>query len=362
MTAVNKLILLLEDVQGLAPVAQLGAVASCIGALGYSIFWAWRNGRKYVAALVETNGKLKQELKDSTARTRKIERRIEEDGRTLAILQAQVPTAVLAHAATADKAHAREILSELFDQLAPAVATCCREIATIEVALTIDAEDRPHLQRARRLAESAVLLAPEDDGGLRDLLAEINAIRAVWEDEHGVSPTANMLWNAAFDYVGGSRPDVVVPLIHRLHETGKRRYREGHYMVAAVLLGRAALLAHRNLGGEHPHTLMTRGYLAGAINAQGRSGEAEAMWRELLPVQEKVLGPEHPDTLRTRADLGWAIGAQGRCAEAEAMLRELLPVQEKVLGGKHPDTLRTRGNLAGAMNEQSRAAERTQNR
>ena len=155
--------------------------------LGGSIFWAWRKGRKYVAALVETNGKLKQELKDSTVRTRKIERRIEEDGRTLAILQAQVPAAVLAHAATADKAHAREILSELFDQLAPAVATCCREMATIEVALTIDAEDRPHLQRAKRLAETAVLLAPDGDGGLRDLLAEINAIRAVWEEEHGAS-------------------------------------------------------------------------------------------------------------------------------------------------------------------------------
>ena len=258
MTAVNKLILLLEDFQGLAPVAQLGAVASCIVPLGYSIFWAWRNGRKYAAALVETNGKLKQELKDSTARTRKIERRIEEDGRTLAILQAQVPTAVLAHAATADKVHAREMLSELFDQLAPVVATCCREIATVEVALTVDAEDRPHLQRANRLAEAAVLLAPEGDGRLQNLIAEINAIRAVWEDEHGVSPTANMLWNAAFDYVGAGRPDVVVPLIQRLKETGKRRWQEGHYTVAAVLFGRAALLAHRNLGAEHPDTLRAR--------------------------------------------------------------------------------------------------------
>ena len=71
------------------------------------------------------------------------------------------------------------------------------------MALTLDAEDQPHLQRAKRLAQTAVLLAPEGDGGLQDLLAEINAIRAVWEEERGASPTANMLWNAAFDYVGG---------------------------------------------------------------------------------------------------------------------------------------------------------------
>ena len=53
------------------------------------------------------------------------------------------------------------------------------------------------------------------------------------------------------------------------------------------------------------------------------------MWRELLPLREKVLGREHPDTLTTRNNLAGAIHAQGRSAEAEAMLRELLPLQKR---------------------------------
>ncbi len=355
MTPVDVLILVLEDFQKLAPLAQLSAATSGIVAFGGSIFWAWRTGRKNAAQLVESNGKLKQELKDSTAATKKIERLIDGHRHTLALLRGEEPAQMLAQATT-DSAHARDILRELFEHLSPAVAICCREMATVEVALTLDAGDRPHLQRAARLAEAAVLLAPERDAGLRDLLAEINAILAVWAEEHGEWPTASELWNTSFDYVGGG-PDVDFPLLQRLQETGIRRYREGHYAVAAVLHRRAALLSHRNLGREHPETLKTRNDLALAINAQGRPDEAEAILREVLALQEKVLDREHPDTQRRRNNLAVAINAQGRPAEAEAILREVLALQEKVLDREHPDTQRRRGNLATAIHAQGRSAD-----
>lgn len=282
MTPIEALILLLEDFQALGPIEQVGT-AGFISALGVSIFWAWRKGRKYVAELVETNGKLKQELKDSAIRTRKIEQRIEEHDHTLAILRAQAPAAVLARA-TAEKAQAPEILRELFDQLAPMIATCCREMAEVELALTVDAEDLPHLERAERLTQTAHLLSQENDGSLSDLLAEINAIRAVREEKEGASPTADRHWNAAFDYVGDGGPDVAIALIPRLNDTALQRYGEGHYAVAAVMLRRAALLADRHLGPEHPQTLTTHGNLATAVRAQGRFAEAEAICRAVLPL------------------------------------------------------------------------------
>jgi tetratricopeptide (TPR) repeat protein len=354
VTPISALILLLEDFQRLGPIGQLSALAGCISVLGGSIFWAWHKGRKYVAELVETNGKLKQQFKDSAIRTRKIEQRIEEHDRTLAILRAQVPAAVLARA-TAEKAQAREILSALFDQLAPAIATCCREMADVELALTVDAGDRPHLERAKRLAQTAHLLSQESR--LSDLLAEINAIRAVWQEKRGSSPTADMHWNAAFDYVGEGGQDVALLLIPRLNDTAMQRYREGHYGVAAVMLRRTALLADRNFGREHPDTLTTRNDLAAALQAQGRSAEAEPIFREVLALREKVLGHEHPDTLTTRNNLAAALQAQGRSAEAEAIFREVLPLQEKVLGHEHPGTLATRSNLARVIEARGRSAE-----
>ena len=65
-------------------------------------------------------------------------------------------------------------------------------------------------------------------------------------------------------------------------------------------------------GPEHPDTLTTRYGLAKAILNQGRAGEAEGLFRDLLPVKEMVLGPEHPDTLTTRFTLARAILNQGR--------------------------------------------------
>ncbi|MGZ9275436.1 MAG: tetratricopeptide repeat protein, partial [Nitrospira sp.] len=91
-----------------------------------------------------------------------------------------------------------------------------------------------------------------------------------------------MFWNVAFDYVGAGGAGVAFPLLQRLNETGLRRYQEGHYAVAAVLLRRAVLLAHRTFGRQHPNTLTTRHNLAFVLNAQGRFAEAEAIVREVL--------------------------------------------------------------------------------
>jgi hypothetical protein len=105
-------------------------------------------------------------------------------------------------------------------------------------------------------------------------------------------------------------------------------------------------------GKEHPNTLTTRHNLGEAIRDQGRAAEAEAMFRDLLPLREKVQGKEHLHTLITRHGLARAILDQGRAAEAEAIFRDLLPLQEKVQGKEHPHTLVNRRALALAGLEQ----------
>jgi hypothetical protein len=77
-----------------------------------------------------------------------------------------------------------------------------------------------------------------------------------------------------------------------------------------------------------------------------RRAEAEALWREVLPLVEKVFGREHPDTLRTRRDLASAILAQGRSAEAEDMLAEAVTALRRVLGDGHPNTKTVEASLA----------------
>ena len=80
--------------------------------------------------------------------------------------------------------------------------------------------------------------------------------------------------------------------------------------------------------------------------SEGKYAEAEAEYRAVLKLREKVLGPEHPDTLASRNNLAGALYGEGKYAEAEAEYRAVLKLREKVLGPEHPDTLLSRNDLA----------------
>ena len=70
------------------------------------------------------------------------------------------------------------------------------------------------------------------------------------------------------------------------------------------------------------------------------------MQREVLGAQERELGADHPDTLVIANNLAFILSHQGKHAEAEKMQREVLAAQERHLGADHPDTVTTAGNLA----------------
>ncbi|KAF1835698.1 kinesin light chain [Decorospora gaudefroyi] len=71
----------------------------------------------------------------------------------------------------------------------------------------------------------------------------------------------------------------------------------------------------------------------------GQYAAAEGTYRQLLERREKELGKEHPSTLVRINELAVAVNGQGKYEEAEAMHRQTLARREKVLGLEHPDTL-----------------------
>lgn len=125
---------------------------------------------------------------------------------------------------------------------------------------------------------------------------------------------------------------------------------------AAEKLARAAVDAGRHLDADNPACLQSRRRLAAALDGRGLNKEAEQLYRDLLPDQQRVLGYDHPDTLATRFELARVIG-HARFAEAEQLYRDILGDQERVLGDNHPDTLRTRYSLAWSLGRQGRGRE-----
>ena len=126
---------------------------------------------------------------------------------------------------------------------------------------------------------------------------------------------------------------------------------------ASERLSRLAVRAMGSLPEDHPIRLTVLHELAWPIASQGRTAEAEALYRRILPARRRVLGEEHPETLRTRHELAWVTAARGRYVEAEAAYREVLEIRRRVLGDEHPDTLMTHHELGWAIAQQGRAAD-----
>ena len=97
--------------------------------------------------------------------------------------------------------------------------------------------------------------------------------------------------------------------------------------------------------------------IADLLVAQGKYGEAETTFRNVIQARSSVLGPEHPDTLDSRHRLIYALTRQSKYAEAETEAREVLKAREKILGPEHVDTLVSRYNLAEPLVEQGKYAE-----
>jgi len=126
----------------------------------------------------------------------------------------------------------------------------------------------------------------------------------------------------------------------------------GKHVISKTVTERALskLLAERE--SDDPDVLAARHNLASALLVQGKAAEAEAAFRDFLPLREQAQGPEYSGTLGTRHQLASALLAQGKTAEAEAAFRDLLPLMERGRGPEHPGNLATRRQLARATLEQ----------
>ena len=131
-------------------------------------------------------------------------------------------------------------------------------------------------------------------------------------------------------------------------------YEAGYWNEAEQLQIRVSETRKRDLGEEHPDTLMSMGNLMETYWSQGRWKEAEQLGVQVSETRKRVLGDEHPDTLDSMGDLASTYSNQGRWKEAEQLEVEVLETRRRVLGEEHPHTLMTMGNLAWTYRNQGR--------
>jgi tetratricopeptide (TPR) repeat protein len=157
----------------------------------------------------------------------------------------------------------------------------------------------------------------------------------------------------------GRAPGQDAALWQRCVEGAKAAYKQKDYARSGELL-QTALREAEKFGADDPRLAITLHNLANLAATQGKTAEAEPLYRRALAILEKIRGPEHTQTAMARLGLADLLAAQGNDVEAEADYRGALRAFEKVLGPAHPIVLTTLERYAALLRRAGRTAEAEQ--
>ena len=101
-------------------------------------------------------------------------------------------------------------------------------------------------------------------------------------------------------------------------------------------------------GDDDINSALSRGQLAQSLGALGRYDEAEEHFRTALPIIER-LGEDHNQYLKSLNNYAVLLNGQGKVGEAEPIYRELLAIRLEKYGESHQEVASSMQNLAVAL-------------
>ncbi|KAJ5733743.1 hypothetical protein N7493_002529 [Penicillium malachiteum] len=135
---------------------------------------------------------------------------------------------------------------------------------------------------------------------------------------------------------------------------------EGRWGEAEQLFVQVMETSKTKLGVDHPDTLTSMANLASTYRNQGRWEEAEQLGVQVMETSKTKLGVDHPSTLTSMANLASTLWNQGRWEEAEQLEVQVMETSKTKLGVDHPSTLASMANLASTLWNQGRWEEAEQ--
>ena len=149
----------------------------------------------------------------------------------------------------------------------------------------------------------------------------------------------------------GNQPDVKA-----LVERAEKLQAEGKYGEAAAIWRQVLAIAEQALGPNHPDVANSLNDLALLLKNQGQYAAAEPLYRRSLAIREKALLPDHPAVANSLNNLALLLSDQGQYAAAEPLYRRSLAISEKDLGQDHPGVATSLNNLALLLSDQGQYA------
>ncbi|EMT67651.1 Kinesin light chain [Fusarium odoratissimum] len=176
-------------------------------------------------------------------------------------------------------------------------------------------------------------------------LVSVTAVRDVFE-LHATVQTCTRAWISSSDTLPKLKRLFLISMCRNFDANDFKYRRQGRFKEAENALLQIVDIEKRNLGEEHPETLVSMNNLAITYLRQRRYDEAEELLVRLITVRKSTLGDRSPEILSLTNNLVSLYSRQGLYEKAEKMAIELLEASRIEMGLDDPDTLVRMNNLA----------------
>jgi tetratricopeptide (TPR) repeat protein len=196
--------------------------------------------------------------------------------------------------------------------------------------------------------EARHILAPEEiesKSGIAQLRARLAQVPI---DEAGVTEALSRLESEVIE-----RAD----LSEVLNEAGVALLRQGLFDSAESCFRRALAISDREVGTEHPSTIVSLNHLAELLQSTSRVSEAAELYRRALDLLAHTSQPDDPAVTAAYTNLAAVLRETGQLNEAEELYRRALDTLEVSARFGDAATASVYNNLAAVLRDSGRLAE-----
>jgi serine/threonine protein kinase/tetratricopeptide (TPR) repeat protein len=173
----------------------------------------------------------------------------------------------------------------------------------------------------------------------------------------GYDVTVRRALEAALPFVAESFSDQPLTEARLRMTLGLSFWNLGEFKIAADQYQAARVIYTRQLGPDHPDTILSMIRLAHTFDDIGRHADALKLNEETQALCKSKLGPDHLYTHFSMNNLAISYGNMGLYADAVKLNEETLKLRKAKLGADHADTLLSMNNLANSYAAMGRHAD-----
>jgi tetratricopeptide (TPR) repeat protein len=195
-------------------------------------------------------------------------------------------------------------------------------------------------------ADQVLANAPDETLGIvkdwQMQVDDLNMRAEQYKDNHADDPAETTYRQALAIAEQNSRPDNPGSVSFELDLLGQLLQEEGRSAEAEELYKHALTLEEQAAKSKRPEIAraLPYRYLVSLYRSEGRLPDVEPIFQEVLALQERLLGPDDVKIADTLIELAGVYQEEGKYREAEPLYLRAIEIQEKNLGPDSPQLLR----------------------